>query len=208
MAKVNGGKESMISGLIGPVVFVNFNGKHYVRKAPRERSKNSWSEEQEKARNRFKEVNAFWKRFYYTPVKPIWDLAAEGMRGVNLFVKINTSAFGADGTIKDLDRLHFSAGKLPLPHKLKALRSAEDPQKIEVIWENDSENGPAASNDELIMMIAHEGNFTGPFKTGVQRKTAAAVISLPPGCENAEGIYLFFGNEKRKLYSVDQWFGI
>jgi len=208
MAKINGGLESMISGLIGPVVLVNYNGKHYVRRAPRERAKNSWSEAQELHRTRFKAINAFWKQFYHTPVKQIWDLAAEGMRGVNLFIKTNMPAFGADGTIKDLERLHFSAGKLPLAHKLKAAKSAGDPQKIEVSWENESENGLAASDDELMMMIAHGVNFTGPVKTGVQRKIAAAVISLPAGCENAEGIYLFFGNEKRKLYSVDQYFGI
>jgi hypothetical protein len=80
--------------------------------------------------------------------------------------------------------------------------------KIEVSWENESINGFAQSDDELMMMIAHEGKFTGPAKTGIQRKTAIAVITLPAGCENAEGIYLFFGNEKRKLYSVDQWSGI
>ena len=43
MAKVIG--ES-ITGMIGPVVYVNFNGKKYIRMAPRARKKGSWSEKQ------------------------------------------------------------------------------------------------------------------------------------------------------------------
>jgi hypothetical protein len=114
-------------------------------------------------------------------------------------------AFGTDGVIKDLDRLHFSAGKLSLPHKLKAEKSVYAPGKIQVSWEDDSGSGFATAEDELLMMISQEGKFIGPVKTGFTREMQSALIQLPD--EAIQGIYLFFGNEKRKIYSVDQWFG-
>ena len=208
MAKVLGGGDSRISGMIGPVVYVNYNGKTYIRTAPRERAKGKWTPKQKTHRIRFREINAFWRQYTYSPIKQIWELAAEQMKGVNLFIKTNMPAFGLDGMLSDLDRLHFSAGKLPLPHKLKAERKLDDPEKVEVSWEDDSQNGLSLSNDELMMMVAHEGKFTGPIATGFLRKTEAAVIQLPADIGTAQGIYLFFANEKRKVYSGDQWFGI
>jgi len=206
MAKIDGG--SNITGMIGPVVFVNFNGKKYARMAPRPRSKGSWSEKQQLHRQRFREINAFWKQFYRTPVKLIWELAAEQMKGVNLFIKTNLPAFSADGTQVDLEWLHLSAGKLPLPHKLKAQRMAGDPEKIEVTWQNNSGTGLAVTHDELIMTAAYEGKFTSPIPTGAIRKQESAVIQLPTGIGTIQGIYLFFASSGRKLYSPDQYFGI
>ena len=192
MAKVNG--ES-ITGMIGPVVYVNFNGKKYVRMAPRARSKGSWSEKQKMHRKRFSAINAFWRQFYYSPVKKIWNLAAEQMKGVNLFIKTNLPAFSADGSQIDLEWLHLSAGKLPLPHKLKAEMSAGDPEKVEVTWQNNSGSGHAKPNDELMMMIAHEGKFKGPIATGVIRKQQTAVIQIPAGIVTINLIYLFFASD-------------
>jgi hypothetical protein len=206
MAKVDGG--SNITGMIGPVVFVNFNGKKYARMAPRPRSKGSWSEKQQMHRQRFREINAFWKQFYRTPVKQIWELAADQMKGVNLFIKTNLPAFSADGTQIDLEWLHLSAGKLPLPHKFKAERKAGDPEKVEVTWKDNSGIGFAVTHDELIMTVAYDGKFTSPIPTGAFRKQESAVIELPAGIENIQGIYLFFASVGRKLYSPDQYFGI
>jgi hypothetical protein len=206
MAKVDSG--SSITGMIGPIVYVNFNGKKYARMATRPRSKGSWSEKQQMHRQRFSAIYAFWKQFYRTPVKQIWDLAAERMKGVNLFIKINLQAFSPDGTQIDLEWLHLSAGKLPLPHKLKAERMPGDPEKIEVTWEDNSDIGLAWSHDELIMMVAWEGKFTNPIPTGAIRKEESAVIQLPAGIGTIQGIYLFFASNARKLYSPDQYFGI
>lgn len=59
-----------------------------------------------------------------------------------------------------------------------------------------------------MMMVSNEDKFTGPIKTGVNRKQEAAVIQLPNVTGTIHGIYLFFGSEKRKLYSPDEYFGI
>jgi hypothetical protein len=208
MARVVGGSD--ITGKIGPVVFVNFNGKKYARMAPMPRSKASWTEKQKQHRQRFRAINAFWRQFYRTPVKQIWDLAAEAekMRGVNLFIRTNLAAFSPDGSQIDLEWLHLSAGKLPMVHKLKAERMQGDPEKVEVTWEDNSDIGLASTRDELVMTVAYDGKFTNPIPTGAIRKKKSALIQLPEGIGTIQGIYLSFAYVGKKLYSPDQWFGI
>jgi hypothetical protein len=59
-----------------------------------------------------------------------------------------------------------------------------------------------------MMMISNDGKFIGPVKTGASLKQESAVVQLPAGIGTINGIYLFFGSEKRKLYSPDMYFGI
>jgi len=208
MARVNGGVESKISGMIGPVVFVNFNGGTYVRQAPRTRGKNSWSSDQVRSRKRFSEVCSFWRKSIPVSVKQVWNLAAEKMNGFNLFLKINLPAFGADGTLADMDRFHFSQGILPLPHKLQVTRISGADDKISVNWQNDSGNGFALPNDELVMITTAGMNFLDPIPTGATRKQETAVISLKGNLNPINGIFLYFKSKERNLYSIDQFFGI
>ena len=83
-----------------------------------------------------------------------------------------------------------------------------DPDKVEVTWQYDDTERIASSHDELMMMISNDDKFTVPIKTGALRKQESAVIQLPSGIGTVNGIYLFFGSEKRKLYSPDMYFGI
>jgi len=80
-----------------------------IRSAPRKRSKNSWSDKQKLNWKRFGAMVTFWKQFKYTPMQKIWKIADEGGRGINLFIKTNMPAFGAEGELLDPSRLHFSA---------------------------------------------------------------------------------------------------
>ena len=59
-----------------------------------------------------------------------------------------------------------------------------------------------------MMMVAHNGKFTGPIATGAARKQENAVIQLPTVSGTIQGIYLSFASEKRKLYSGDVYFGL
>ena len=128
------------------------------------------------------------------------------MHAINLFMKTNMPAFGPEGELMDIERLHFSTGQLPLPQLLNPVRMPGDPEKIEVTWQNDSGNAHARSNDELLVMIAHDGKFAGPIETGCIRKTESAVIQIPVGTGTVQGIYLFFASKERMFYSTDQYF--
>jgi hypothetical protein len=196
---------TQISGLIGGVVAVCGKDLQILRKAPRSRS--VWSEKQQQTWNRFRALTDLWNGFRFTPVQQIWKIADKGQRGINLFIKTNMPAFDPDGMLIDHERLHFSAGKLPLPHLLSTARSMEGPAKIEVKWDNTLAPGGARSDDELMIMIAGAGKFSGPVATGVTRKAGSAVIQSPD-LETAQAVHLSFASDKRKMYSWDQYFSL
>lgn len=208
MAKVKGGTDGSISGMIGQVVFFKLNGKSYARKAPVDRAKNSWSDGQVLYRKKVSKLAAFWKQSTPVIVRQIWHLAAEQMTGYNLFLKTNLPAFSPNGEDIDPEWFHLSAGKLPLPHKLKASKVEGDPDHVEVTWQDDSGIGLALPTDELTMVIAREGKFTTPVATGAVRNQGNAVIQLPTGTGPVQGIYLSFASVERELYSPDQYFGL
>jgi len=201
-------KNGQLSGVAGNMVFYNYNDTEYFRVVPKKRSKKSWSERQVLNRQRFSALSAFWMQFRGTMVKQIWQAAANGRAANNLFLSANSPAFGPDGVLVDPERLHFSEGKLPQVHKLTANRVAADPEKVEVTWQYDPKKGLSYPDDELMMMVSNDGKFIGPLKTGENRKQEMAVIQIPEVTGAIQGIYLFFGSEKRKMYSGDIYFGI
>jgi hypothetical protein len=204
MGKIKGGR---LSGAAGNLVFYSYNDTEYFRTAPGKRSKRSWKERQVLNRQRFRAMSAFWMQFRYTPVKLIWQAAANGKPSNCLFLSQNSAAFGPDGALVDPERLHFSAGQLPQVHKLTAILSP-DSEKVEVSWQYDSKKGLSHPDDELMMMVSNDGTFLGPIKTGAIREQESANIQLPRITGAIQGIYLFFGSEKRKLYSEDMYFKI
>jgi len=208
MAILKGGFGGGFSGLVGNAVIVQMEGKQVLRSRPGKRGKNGWSERQKMNWKRFSTVSAFWRQFRNTPIQKIWKSAEDSKRGLNLFIKANMPAYGPGGELVDPERLHFSAGRLPLPHKFTAVRDSVDPEKVVVSWQDDPGSGIAKPKDELMMMISNEGKFKGPIATGVFRKQQTAVIQLPAGIGAVQGIYLFFGSEERGMYSADQYFGI
>lgn len=208
MGKVRSKSGEGLSGLVGNLVFYSYKGQTYIRTRPRKRAKNSWSERQLLAQKRFAALKAFWGRFDNSLIQEIWRVADENVRGDNLFLRTNKVAFGPDGTLTDPERLHLTAGSLPLPGKMAAARSQGDPDKVEVTWQDDPGSGIAWEDDGLMMMVGHDGEFDGPVATGALRKTESALIQLPTVSGTIHGVYLFFASEERKLYSQDQYFKI
>ena len=208
MGKIRGRSGEGLSGLVGNVVFYNYNGETCFRSAPRKRAKNSWSERQVLNRKRFSAIKAFWGRFDNSVIREIWMVAERGKRGDNLFVSVNMPAFGPGGTLIDPERLHFSAGQLPLPYRFMAARSPIDPNRVEVTWQEDPGNSLTRSDDSLMMVVAHDGEFTGPVEAGALLGQESAVIQLPSVTGTVQGIYLFFASGKRNMYSQDRYFGI
>jgi len=204
MARIKGG---VTRGKVGGAVYSDWNGILTLKALP-QRSKKSWSERQLLHRKRFKAINEYCKKYKYTLIPQIWNLTAEYGHGYNAFLKANSAAFALDGQLTEIEKLHFSAGNLPLPQQLKAKRSASDPSKLEVSWENDENLSPVFSHDELMMVCAYPDHFKAPIATGVLRKQGGALIDLPENYENIGGIWLFFRAYKKDGYSEDEYFGI
>ncbi len=207
MAKIKSGIGIGISGKTGGVIFQQWKDIQTMR-AAFTRSKNSWSDRQLLHRQRFKAINEYCLKYRLTLIPLIWNLAAENGHGYNLFLKYNSPAFALDGELTAIGKLHFSAGKLPLPQQITAKRSVSDPSKVEAGWTNDKNLSQVYSHDELMMVCAYPDHFTGLIETGIQRKAGSAVVDLPEHPETVTGIWLFFRAYKKDGYSGDQYFGL
>ena len=208
MGKVKSELGGAISGMVGPVVFYTIKGKSFVRSAIKERSKDSWSPEQVIYRQKVSKTAALWKSLAKNPIRETWSLAAENMSGYNLFLKTNLPAFVGEEIKLDLERLHLSFGTLPLPLQLKAVEVKGDPTKWTVTWKDDSGIGLSQSSDKLVVVFAQDGKFSHPVSTGAMRNQESAVIPFPESAGIVQGMYLSFASVERKLYSVDQYFGL
>jgi hypothetical protein len=206
MARTKAGNGQGYSGKVGGVVYVQSNGQEIIRTV-QVRGKNSWSDKQEQHRLRFKAINEYCGK-NIPLIKLIWNMASETRHGYNLFLKANAPAFAQDGKLAFTDKLHFSAGIIPLPPIFTAKPSDGDPTKIEVKWTDEEYFANLYSRDELMMVCAYPDRFTKPIATGVLRKKGSALIDLPEGAEAIKGIWLFFRGYKGAAYSWDQWFGI
>lgn len=205
MGRVNSDLGGAISGMVGPVVFYNRNGKTYVRAAIKNRAKESWSTTQVGVRNKVKRIAAVWRQLDKNPIRESWKLAADKMSGYNLFLKTNHSAIKDGETQVDLEWLHLSTGNLPFPHQMSATRVENEPMTWNVSWKDDSGHMLSLPNDELMVIFAYEGKFGHPVATGALRDQEKAVVEAPAEARKLLGFYLYFASPQRKLYSIDQF---
>ena len=207
MTKVTGGYESMLSGKLGKVVYVQLYGKTYIRSAPR-RKKNSWSPRQLLVRKRFGEINNFCGQFKYSVIPQIWNGVAEKMSGYALFLKSNMPAFAPDGSLLDPKLVRLSTGKLTLPLGLEARRSEAEPNIVKVSWPKDLHTGGIHLKDELMAISAADGQYSDILITGILRGSLGGSFELPGLPTPATHIYLFFGSRDRRNYSQSVCFEI
>jgi hypothetical protein len=204
MARIKGGNS--LTGKVGNLVYTKWKGIEVVRMNA-VRSKSSWTDKQKLHRQRFRAINEYCGKNQYL-IHTIWNMAAENGHGYNLFLKANTPAFAQDGELAFTDKLHFSAGKIPLPQVFTAKRSESDPSKVQVNWTDEAYFAYLHSHDELMMVCAYPDRFTTPIATGALRKRSEALVNLPADAESITGIWLFFRANKEEGYSGDQYFGL
>lgn len=208
MARVNNILGKGLSGRLGNIVFVNSGGITYARALPRERKPSEWSAHQKEHRKCFAGVVKYASRMMKLFVTPIWNNAVPGsVRGFNLFVKANKSAFGTNGSVTDPGLLRFSAGLLPLPDNLKAIVLPDQPKIITVSWTNQPVNS-ARSSDHLMVVFYNIYESFVPVDTGFKRIEEQAQILLPEKSGKEIYLYLFFKSTEETLYSNDQVFKI
>lgn len=206
MAKLPGGVNGPISGTAGPVTLYTVEGKVYMRGAMRPRSKDSWSSKQVSYRKRVRQVGQLWRSLANNPARECWRASSKPNPGYSLFLKTNLPAFNEDGSHMDLEWLHLSIGKIPLPHLLKASPSAAGPATWEISWQDDSGKGEASADDKLIIMVADDNGFSHPIVTPYNRKQQSAMVKLPEQPIGVQGIFVSFKSRDGKSQSIDQFF--
>jgi len=207
MTKVRQGLESMFSGKFGNMVFVQRDGKTYIRRAPK-RKKNSSTPAMIISQKRFSEVMKFCSQFKSTVIPQIWNLAAVGTSGFRLFQKTNSPAFDPNGSLKDAKLLKFSIGKLTLPQGLTAGRAEVGGPVIEVSWPQDQHLGGLSLQDELMAISAADGQYSDIVETGILRGQLNGSFELPELPTPATHIYLFFGSKDHRDYSESVCFEV
>lgn len=200
MTSVKQGLETMLSGKFGNMVFVQRDGKTYVRSAPK-RKPGSSTPAMLLNQKRFGEVIKFCSQFKDTVIPQIWNLAAVNTSGYRLFQKTNSPAFGPDGSLKDPKLLRFSTGKLTLPEGLIAGKPEVGGSIIEVSWSKDLVLGGIPLQDSLMVISFADGIYSDITDTGLVRNDLNGSFELPVGPINATHIYLFFESKNRRNYS-------
>jgi len=224
MAQVRGGIGQALSGKLEGIVYVQFNGGTYTRKAP-VRSKDSWTPAMLLHQKRFGEVSRFCKQFKYGVIPQIWNgatnfskvsnfgkvsgkVSGPRMSGYALFLKTNMPAFAMDGSLADPKMLQFSTGKLPLPQQFKAERTAVESTTIAVSWNNDPYLEPQRLTDHLMAISAGNGNYSYLTSTGLVRGAKNGSFELPPHPIGATHLYLFFASADKNDYTASVCFEI
>ena len=206
MARITGGIGTGISGKLEQLVFVQRNGKTYVRMAP-DYSKSSWTVKQKMHRERFRMVSAFCRQFRTTVIRPIWKMVPGPASGYAKFLKANMPAFGSGGELADYTRLHFADGILPLPFNIKA-NSVPGMRQLEISWTNDALMNPWQGSDKLMMVVYNGNSFTAPGDTGLTRKSQQGTVMLPEVAEGTSYVYLFFASADMVRFSPDVCFAV
>jgi len=206
MARIKGVMGQMVSGNLEGIVFVQRNGKTYIRKSP-DRSKGNWSTKQLLHRTRFTAVNDYCAGFKYSLIQQIWNRIAEGTptSGYHLFLKANMAAFGLDGTLSDSSKLRFTDGKLPAIGKVTVTREAGDNQTVVIGWENDPYLPAIQLKDKLMVITRSEGKAGVPVESGALRGDGRWSYQLPASGASPVDIYLYFSSPDQQAFSPDQW---
>lgn len=205
MGRITNVSNGTVSGKVGPAVYYSMNGKEYVRAAPGPRPKGAWSAEQVGVRNKIGRIAALWRQMNNNPVRQIWKESAQQMSAYNLFLKTNLPAFRGEGLQADLEFLHLSAGELPFPHHLEAVKTEGEASTWNVSWKDDSGYMLSLPDDELMVIFAYEGKFGHPVTTGALRGQETVAVQAPADAKKLQGFYLYFASPQRKLYSTDQF---
>ena len=200
MTKVIQGLETLLSGKFGDKVFVQRNGKTYVRSAPK-RMKDVSTPAMLLNQKRFKEIMRYCGQFKNGLIPQVWNLSAVNTSGFRLFQKVNSPAFAKDGSLLDAKLIKLSTGSLPLPEGMTAGRAQAGSSTIMVSWEQDLHLGGIHLQDELMVVSAGDGLYSAIKATGIVRNALHGSFELPGLAAPATHIYLFFGSQDKQEYT-------
>ena len=200
MTKVIHGLETLLSGKFGDKVFVQRNGKTYVRSAPK-RKEDSSTPAMLLNQKRFKEVMKFCGLFKTVLIPQVWNPTAVNTSGFRLFQKANSPAFAKDGSLLDPKLIKLSTGNLTLPEGITAKRAAAGSSVVDVSWEQDLHLGEIHLQDQLMVVSAGGGLYSALLETGIERNVLHGSFELPELASPATHLYLFFGSIDKRDYS-------
>ncbi len=206
MGKIRLGILDGVSGKVGNVVGASWKGIDYIRAKATHRN-DPHTEKQMQQRARFKGLSNFAKPLMDTIIRPIWNLQAGKMTGMNLFTKHNMSAFGTSGKIVDFSSLKLSVGNLDNPYRINIAKHESIDSCIRISWEEltDKDYG---GESLLLVAIDQEGSLFTELRGDLLRSEGVAEIDLPFDVGSSVHVYVFFVDSERRSYSDSQYFTV
>lgn len=134
------------------------------------------------------------------------------MSGYALFIKTNKTVFSPDGTVEDAKKIKLSTGNLSFPEGFGAKRSETDDNKIEVKWPKEMHVGGVHLQDQLMVIIGRDGQYSDITATGIERDDLGGSFELPsspmPHAPGPMPLYLFFASKDHRDYSESVCFEV
>lgn len=199
MASVKNGLSENIKGRLGNVIFYSRLGRTYARLRP-PKGHDPCTVLQQQQRSRMKDVTLFYKVVRQSPLAGIWRQAAyaQGMTGINLFVKSNIAAFSGNGRVTDYEKLHFSFGGLPQGDCFRVV-GGNSGISLDIYWENATLLNEGRCADRFMAVVLFENDeFIAYTDLGsiYPRSGCHALIRLPEVSPASPGL-LFLCSCKR-----------
>ena len=206
MASVKNGLSENIKGRLGNVIFYSRLGRTYARLRP-PKGHDPCTVLQQQQRSRMKDVTLFYKVVRQSPLAGIWRQAAyaQGMTGIDLFVKSNIAAFSGNGRVTDYEKLHFSFGGLPQGDCFRVVGGSSG-ISLDIYWENATLLNEGRCADRFMAVVLFENDeFIAYTDLGsiYPRIGCHALIRLPEGYPRPRRVYCFFAAVNGKDYSGD-----
>jgi len=194
-------KDKLLTGLLGPVIISHRYGKTYLRSKP-SRVKNPRTPGQVNQRGKFKAASHFVSRNLDELIRPYWNPEARrnAMSGQNLFCKLNTHAFDAEGQ-PDMVRLKLTAGNLGEFDNLR-LEMAGD-ECVRFIWNNNSRDRKTSGQNQFKLFGMHGDLSVEELSCDAIRKDESFVFNLSK--YDFSYLFCFFWNPLLELASNSEW---
>lgn len=207
MAQVNN-RIVGFSGRIGDLIFYRSGGKEFVRRCSRGR-RDAQTPGQLLQRQRMRGVVKMYQALRATFVHRVWQQLAQmySLSAYQLFIQHNIRAFDGRGGII-FDRLHFSAGILPLPANLSAERTG--PTEVKLTWQNPGVFPREKMSDRLVVVVVGEDTafyLPGPESVNACRGAQQALLSLQER-ETPSHLYCFFASANGQEFSDNVYFKV
>lgn len=194
-------KDKLLTGLIGPVIISHRYGKAYLRSKPIA-VKNPRTPGQMNQRGKFKAASNFVSLNLMELIRPYWNPEARrnAMSGQNLFCKLNTHAFNADGVV-DMLRLKLTCGDLGEVEDLKLEMSQRGCFRLN--WNNNSRDKKTSGLNEFKLFAMKPNLKVVEIQSSAIRKNEFFEFDLNVSCYSY--LFCFFWNQKLELASESEW---
>ncbi len=193
---------SLLSGgLQNGYYLAHQNGKVFLKKKPRKKKKDEWSDKQQIMQTRMGCMAKFASNNLHNLIHPIWNTyKLNGISGYPLFIKSNKQAFAANGKIFDYSLLRISIGNLP-PAYYASVNIQKDNNKFKVRWECDEFAAHSSLFDFFSYALIDKADKIHVYHTDTYREAKEIDLELNEDLYNGDCIYIFFSSKGRDKFS-------